>query len=343
MLTPRNLALVIIVPLAAILLAIQAGQVRPAVLSRWGAAVADQAASGLTGKAEPLAGRATLAAAGLEAFNAASVRLDTAGDGAVQAYRRALTGGGTMHYVVVRLVAGVSVSVISADGATPASDATGNTMWADGGRHLQPVAEMAAAPYAARDGMDLVAAMAFGFHGDERTSDEGTVVVDGAILRVNPGRSALCVTADRRAIIGLFSAEDLAACDQAAGAGPVILWQGKVVSLAADSPTTSLLPFNPLGEDFVQLDWRKKIYAGRYPKTAIGVGRLPDGGSFIVLATAEGARGEDIARALREMGCSDALGGDDDTSTQAVWRGQPVWQRPGRPVPSAVAVYVPAP
>jgi len=343
MLTPQNLALIIIVPLVAVFLAVQAGQARPAVLSRWGAAVVDQASAGLSGKAEPLAGRALPAVVGLEAFNGGSSLLDSAADGAVRSFRRALPGGGTLSYVVVRLGEGVHIGVISADGATPASDAAGDTVWADGGQHLQPVAEMAAAPPAARAGMQLVFAMAFGFHGDSRTSDEGSVVVDGAVQRVNAGRSALCVTPDRRAVVGMFDASDLTRCAQAAGAGPVILLQGRVASLAADRPTDDLLPFNPLGEDFVQLDWRKKIYGGRYPKTAIGVGQLADGGHFLVLATAEGALGEDIARALREMGCSDALGGDDDTSTQAVWRGQPVWPRPGRPVPDAVAVYVTAP
>ncbi|MEI7772879.1 MAG: phosphodiester glycosidase family protein, partial [Chloroflexales bacterium] len=216
-------------------------------------------------------------------------------------------------------------------------------VWADGRQHLVPVAQMAAAPYAARAGMDLVAAMAFGFHGDARTSDEGSVVIDSVVLRVNAGRSALCITPDRRAKIGLFDAAALAGCAQAAGAGPVILWRGRVASLAADRPTDALLPFNPLGEDFVELAWRKKIYAGTSPKTAIGVGELPGGESFLVLATTQGIVGEDLARALREMGCSDALGGDDDTSAQAVWRGHPVWDRPGRPVPDAIAVYVAAP
>ncbi|MBX0329854.1 phosphodiester glycosidase family protein [Oscillochloris sp. ZM17-4] len=348
MLTQRNLALALLVAIAAALLAVQVGQARPAVLSRWGEAVADQASAGLAGKADLLAGMALPAparpaVAGLDAFNGGSALRDSAADGAVQSFRRALPGGGTLDYVVVRLVAGVHVGVISADGATPDSDAAGDTVWADGGRHLQPVAEMAAAPYAAREGMELVFAMAFGFHGDSRTSDEGSVVVDGVVHRVNAGRSTVCVTPDRRAVIGRFNASDLAGCAQAAGAGPIILWQSRVASLAADRPSDDMLPFNPLGEDFSQIDWRKKIYAGRYPKTAIGVGELPGGGHFLVLATAEGALGEEIARALREMGCSDALGGDDDTSTQAVWRGRPVWERPGRPVPDAVAVYVTAP
>jgi hypothetical protein len=39
------------------------------------------------------------------------------------------------------------------------------------------------------------------------------------------------------------------------------------------------------------------------------------------------------------MGCTDALGGDDDTSTQAVWRGQPTQPRAVRPVPDAIGVW----
>ncbi|NTW01949.1 MAG: phosphodiester glycosidase family protein, partial [Oscillochloris sp.] len=313
---------------------------RPMVLSRWGPAVTDQAAPALVGKAEPLMGQALPTIIGLESFNETSILQDSAANGAVQFFRRAMPGGGTLAYVVVRAGPGIRVSVISADGATPTSDAAGDTIWADGQRHLTTVTQMAAASYTARDGMELVSAMAFGFHGDTRTSDEGTVVVDGVIQRVNATRTALCLTPDHRAMIGLFSAEDLAGCAQAAGAGPVILWQGRVVSLATNQPTNELLPFNPLGENFVQLEWRKKIYAGLYPKTAIGVGQLSSGSTFLVFATSEGIHGEDLARALREMGCFDALGGDDDTSTQAIWRGQPVWSRPGRPVPDAVAVYI---
>ncbi|NTV62839.1 MAG: phosphodiester glycosidase family protein [Oscillochloris sp.] len=343
MLTPRNLALLLTLPLIAIVLALQMGQVRAPVLSRWGLGAPSQApTAGLVGQADPLEGQALPVVLGLEAFNGQSTLIDSAADGAVQLFRRALPGGGTLAYLVVHIAPTIRVAVVSADGAAPASDAAGDTVWADGGHHLATVAQIAAAPYAMRDGMELVYAMAFGFHGDQRTSDEGSVVVDGTIYRVNPGRSAFCITPDRRAAIGVFHATDLAGCVQAAGAGPIILWQGRVVSLAASQPSAAFLPFNPLGENFVQLDWRKQVYAGRYPKTAIGVGELPGDASFLVLATAEGALGEDIARALREMGCSDALGGDDDSSTQAVWRGQPLWPRPGRPVPDAVAVYVAA-
>jgi hypothetical protein len=339
--TARNLALLVLVPLALLYLAMQARPGRPAILSRWGVPAGPaQAASGLVGRAEPLVGQANPVGADPEAFHAGSALQEGLADGALRYFRRAMPGGGELAYVVVRLDARVQVAVVSADGATPASDSRGDTVWADGGRHLASVAAMAGAPYAARAGMDLIAAMAFGFHGAERTSDEGSVVVDGVVRRVNAGRAALCISPELRASIGLFSAEALAGCAQAAGAGPVILWQGQVASTAVAQPSADLLPFNPLGEDFVQLDWRKKIYNGLYPKTAIGVGDLPDGGSFLVLATSSGVAGEEFARALRDMGCRDALGGDDDTSTQATWRGQPVWPRPARDVPDAIAVYL---
>ncbi len=312
----------------------------PTVLSGWNGASA-QPTAGLVGQAEPLAGVVLPVPRGLAAVNAESTPIDSAADGAVQAFRYNLPGGGTLAYVVVHLHPDIHVALVNADGATPASDAQGDTIWADGGRHLATVADMVAAPYATRPGMELVFAMAFGFHGEPRTSDEGSVVIDGTIYRVNAGRAAFCITPERRAMVGLFSATDLAGCTQAAGAGPIILWGGRVVSLEVAQPTAAFLPFNPLNEDFVHLDWRRTIYAGHYPKTAIGVGYNPDGSSFLVLATAEGAVGQEIALALRDMGCIDALGGDDDTSTQAVWRSQSLWSRPGRPVPDAVAVYVP--
>jgi hypothetical protein len=40
------------------------------------------------------------------------------------------------------------------------------------------------------------------------------------------------------------------------------------------------------------------------------------------------------------MGCTTALGGDDDTSTQATWRGQPLWSNQPREVPDAIGVYI---
>jgi hypothetical protein len=49
--------------------------------------------------------------------------------------------------------------------------------------------------------------------------------------------------------------------------------------------------------------------------------------------------GVELARQLKAMGCTDALGGDDDTSTQAVWRGQPTQPRAVRPVPDAIGVW----
>jgi hypothetical protein len=50
--------------------------------------------------------------------------------------------------------------------------------------------------------------------------------------------------------------------------------------------------------------------------------------------------GVELAAQLKAMGCTEALGGDDDTSTQAVWRGAPVRQGAVQEVPDALAVYV---
>jgi hypothetical protein len=279
------------------------------------------------------------ASAQLAAFNAGSALQDSVADGRVEYYRRAV-GGGEIMYSVARLDEQVHIEVINADGATPGSDATGDTMWTDGQRHLVPVVTMASAPYAARDGMELLWAMAFGFHGDARTSNEGSVVINGTVHRVNAGRASLCITPDLQAKIGKFDAQQLAGCQQAIGGGPVMLWDGKVADTAVASPTEDRLPFNPLGEDFVQLDWRITVYNGTYPKTAVCVGALPGGKAFLVLANSNGISGVDFAASLRDMGCHSALGGDDDTSTQAVWRGQQLWSRAQRPVPDAIAVYI---
>ncbi|NTU84508.1 MAG: phosphodiester glycosidase family protein [Chloroflexales bacterium] len=337
----RNLALLLI-PVAVLYLAVQVTQSAPVVLSRW-ALAPPVAAKALVGAANPLVARADPVAPSherLAAFNSASALQDRAADGQIELYRRALPGGGELAYVVARLGEQIHIELINADGATPGSDELGDTIWTDRQQHLATVAEMVSAPYAAREGMDLLAAMAFGFHGAVRTSDEGSVVINGVIHRVNAGRAALCITPGQRAIIDRFDAEALKGCRQAVGGGPVILWQGKIANPAVGAPTDDELPFNPLGEDFVQLDWRIKIYSGTYPKTAVCAGDLPGGGSFLVLATSNGVVGVDFARALRDMGCTAALGGDDDTSTQATWRGQPAWPNQPREVPDAIGVYV---
>lgn len=345
-----NLALCLLLAFLGVYV-IMTTQARGAVLSRWGAVLPDAIdrapAGGLSGYAEPLSGTMAERPAGrrppsverLDAFNAGSALHESAGGGKVEYYRRAV-GGGEIVYAVARLGEQVHVEVINADGATPTSDATGDTMWADGQQHLAPVVEMAGAPYTAREGKELLWAMAFGFHGAVRTSNEGTVVINGVIHRVNPGRGALCITPAGTARIGKFTREELAGCAQAVGGGPVILLDGKVANPDVGAPTEEFVPFNPIGEDFAQLDWRIKVYSGGYPKTAVCVGEQPDGRSFLVLANSNGMGGVEFARALRDMGCHTALGGDDDTSTQAVWRGQPLWSREQRPVPDAIAVYL---
>lgn len=333
--------------LGVLYLAARASGTQTTVLSRWAltAAVAAQPADeGLSGQAEArsLAGLALpvpTSGEQLATFNRDSVLHDRVADGLVEYYRRAIAGG-ELVYSVVHLDDRVHIEVINADGAIPGSDASGDTIWTDGQRHLRPVVEMANAPYAVRPGMELLWAMAFGFHGAVRTSNEGSVVINGVVHRVNPGRGALCITADHQALIGLFDARQLQDCWQAVGGGPVILWKGKIANPAVTAATDEFLPFNPLNEDFVQLDWRITIYSGTFPKTAVCVGALPGGRTFLVLANATDITGVDFARALRDMGCQDALGGDDDTSTQAVWRGQALWAREQRPVPDAIGVYV---
>ncbi len=323
------------------------------ILSRWSlatplAAVAEQMQASLPqtlsgrvmplGQLQPGSTDSLLPEARLLAFNQASKLQERVADGRVEFFRRDLAGG-ELVYFVVRLDEQVHVQLINADGAIPASDEHGDTIWLDHGQHLATVATMANAPYATIEGMELLGALAFGFHGDLRTSNEGSVVINSVVHRVNAGRAALCLTAGGRALIDRFDAQALQGCTQAVGGGPVILWRGLIANPAVNTPAGEYLPFNPLGEDFVQLDWRITVYNGTYPKTAVCVGDLPGGRAFLVLANSSGVTGIDFARALRDMGCSAALGGDDDSSTQAVWRGQPIWPRPVRPVPDAIAVY----
>ncbi|MFQ3664108.1 MAG: phosphodiester glycosidase family protein [Chloroflexaceae bacterium] len=339
--TVHHIALVVLASLGAYFLFVRPPADTTRVLSRWAATASIAAAPApqrLVGRSEP---QPALTAAGerLAAFNRESALQEQVADGLVEFYRRGI-GGGELLYTVARLDERVHIEVINADGAIPGSDASGDTIWLDGQRHLQPVVDMVNAPFAAREGMELLWAMAFGFHGAVRTSNEGSVVINGVVHRVNPWRGALCITDDGRALIDLFDAQELRSCWQAVGGGPVILWKGRIANPVVSAATDEFLPFNPLGEDFVQLDWRITVYSGTYPKTAVCVGDLPGGRSFLVLATSAGITGVELARALRDMGCHDALGGDDDTSTQAVWRDQALWPRPQRPVPDAIAVYV---
>ncbi len=72
----------------------------------------------------------------------------------------------------------------------------------------------------------------------------------------------------------------------------------------------------------------------------VGVGTREDGRSYLVMLVSYGISGVDLAEQLRAMGCTAALGGDDDTSTQAVWRGQRIRQGNVREVPDALGVFV---
>lgn len=275
----------------------------------------------------------------LDAYLQNSVLKEDVGNTSVRFYQRDIAGG-VLDFFVVRLDDYSHIEVINADGATPGSDATGDTIWSDGQRHLATVQAMVNAPYAAREKLDLLGAIAFGFHGEPRTANEGTVVINGQMLRSNPGRGTLCITHERKAEIGKIPTEELARCAQAIGGGPVILWENKIANPAVAAADDEFLPFNPLGEDFAQLDWRKQIFNGLYPKTAVGIGQMENGESYLVLATSHNMAGIDFARQLRDLGCYAALGGDDDTSTQAVWRGNLVHPSNPRAVPDAIGVYI---
>ncbi len=165
---PRLLAL--LVALAILLALIFASPSQP-IISRWQlpAPVATAVAPAQPGA---IVGQAALDSAALERYNAGSALQDADPDRRVRFYRRDLAGGGSIAYFVVMLDAKARVAVINADGATPGSDSAGDTIWTDGKRHLATAAEMAQAPYALRDGAPPLLAMAFGFHGDARTSDE---------------------------------------------------------------------------------------------------------------------------------------------------------------------------
>jgi hypothetical protein len=327
---------------SACLLLIWPSQSSRPFLSRWSGGVAAlpvAAAEPQSSATTALVLQATPDPSALESYNQGSLLQDADPSGRVRFYRRDVAGG-SIAYFVVTLDQQVHLEVINADGATPGSDASGDTIWLDGQKHLATVAQMAQAPYATRTGMSLLGAMAFGFHGDARTSDEGSVVINGKLLRANSGRAALCVTKDSKAMIGLFDASALGKCDQAIGGGPVILWKGKIANPAVGAATDRYLPFNPLGEDFVQLDWRKQVYSGSYPKTVIGTGTHADGRAYLVMLISNGVGGLDVAEQLKALGCTDALGGDDDSSTQAVWRGAPVHSHSPRTVPDALGVYL---
>ena len=88
----------------------------------------------------------------LESYNGDSLLQDADPSGRVRFYRRDVAGGSIASFVVT-LDQQVHLEVINADGATPGSDATGDTIWIDGKKHLSTVAQMVQAPYAARPGI----------------------------------------------------------------------------------------------------------------------------------------------------------------------------------------------
>lgn len=321
----------------------------PMVLSRWApfaqamVALAAPAQAILNFPATPQAQTTpTTGWAAFERHSRENELIESVANGQLRLYQRKLQQG-SIVYAALTLGDQAFLETINADGASPGSDATGDTIWLDGKQHLQAVTTLFAAPYAQRPGAKLIGALAFGFHGDVRTSNEGTVVSDGKILRVNAGRAALCISPRGQARIGLFDATQLEQCQQAFGAGPILMLAGKIAHPDLQQETQEFLPFNPLQEDFTQIDWRRTVYAGRYPKTIIGIGQQENGHSYAVLLTSYDANGLDVMRELRAMGCTEAIGGDDDSSTQLVWRGTMTLARPVRAVPDAIGIYIKTP
>jgi len=348
---------VIIITLAILVIYFSYGSPQQLVFSRWNMNAVRQAVQetlhleqpapiaappAVTGQAYAILTPNTPGSSALESYNQSSTLVETAANGSVRLFKRDLAGG-SIAYIVVLLDGQTHLEVLTADGATLGSDATGDTIWTDHAQHLRSVEEMVQAPTATRTGMTLLGAMAFGFHGAERTSDEGTVVINNQIQRINPGRAAICIRPDGKTAISVFNARQAKGCAQAAGAGPVVLARGKIANPAIMSETAEFVPFNPLREDFTQLDWRKTVFTGDYPKTMVGIGRHTNGHDYVVLMVSYNLNGIEATKQLQAMGCSEAIGGDDDTSTQLVWRGSQVVPRTVRRVPTAIAVYTKAP
>jgi hypothetical protein len=119
--------------------------------------------------------------------------------------------------------------------------------------------------------------------------------------------------------------------------------RGKIANPALLAETAEFVPFNPLREDFSQIDWRKTVFTGDYPKTMVGIGRHANGHDYLVLLVSYNLNGIEAARQLLALGCSEAIGGDDDTSTQLVWRGSQIVPRTVRSVPTAIGIYAKTP
>jgi hypothetical protein len=240
--------------------------------------------------------------------------------------------GGKVFFAIAKLGQTVKVRNIQAGGFIPSSDGAGDTTWTDGGKHLQPVEQIASLESSQFNGRQPVFSMAFGYHGAERTSDEGTVRTDGVTFRTNPGRGVICVSNNQnRAAIGLFTDQQLSECDFAAGAGPIFLVDGQIAGKE--------IKLNPLNEDFVQWGWRRDMYQNSLPKTMICIIK-DQHNDKLVLMNSYGVMGVDLAVYLRDtLGCSYGIQGDDDGSTQAIWKGSNLFPRAVNAVPSAVSLY----
>src|SRR5688572_1551243 len=100
-------------------------------ISRWSGGVATLPIADAAGAqqiaATAIVIQATPDPSALESYNQSSVLQDADPSGRVRFYRRDVTGG-SIAYFVVTLDPQVHLEVINADGATPGSDATGDTI-----------------------------------------------------------------------------------------------------------------------------------------------------------------------------------------------------------------------
>src|SRR3954471_6224193 len=123
---------------AAVMLLVWPPQSGRPFISRWsgGVAAPPVAAAGAPPIAAPaIVIQATPDPSAIESYNQGSVLQDADPSGRVRFYRRDVAGG-SIAYFVVMLDPQVHLEVINADGATPGSDPSGDTIRTDGQKHL---------------------------------------------------------------------------------------------------------------------------------------------------------------------------------------------------------------
>lgn len=241
-----------------------------------------------------------------------------------------------MEYALVVIDEHVTFRNVTADGAIPATDENGDTIWKDRQLHGEPVAQMR--ENAQMEGWDEAVITNASFFG-ARTSPEETSVIDGEVLLANVERTTVCRLPDGTIRIRPQTKEEIAQCDQATGGGLTFLYEGRIAGIEGN-------PFNMLNEGFALIERRKQAYDTGEPKTAFAIGRLPDGRQIGMLIVSRGLTGPQVALNLRDKkGMEYATWFDSGSSTQGVVYGDKGEYdmdgiTPNRPVPNGWMVYV---